>query len=81
VGKIESEECRFDCNEARQTNDVTIGSSQDRSGSESKMGEGEAVGVIQRGISTNLHCNNWTLGRLGDGSGLQPTLSAFILQP
>jgi hypothetical protein len=45
LGKIESEECSFNFTEARQAHDVSIGSSQDRSGSACEMGEGEAGGL------------------------------------
>jgi len=47
LGKGESEESRFNCTEARQANDVSIGSSQDRSGSACKVGEGETGGLTR----------------------------------
>jgi hypothetical protein len=42
LGKIESEECGSNFTETRQTDDVGVGSAQDRSSTAGKMGEGQA---------------------------------------
>jgi hypothetical protein len=60
VGKIESEECHFERNQARQAHNVSIGSSQDRSGSAGTMGEGEAGGLEEQ-----MH-QGWTYPSIGE---------------
>ncbi|MBZ5653329.1 MAG: hypothetical protein LAO18_22930 [Acidobacteriia bacterium] len=42
MGKIEGEECGSNRNEARQAHNVSVGSSEDRSGAAGTVGEGQA---------------------------------------
>jgi hypothetical protein len=50
LGKIEGEECGSNFTEARQANDVSICSSDDRSGSTGTLGERKGGGVIPNSI-------------------------------